>query len=320
MNTLSHWLAAGTLLFSIGCSEGLDDPYEYQDDIVDADEESPEYNDVETPEQNPFNDRQAEDGSTDSEEMCQGNFISGKAVEQMLSLTAITEHEDIYTTFNRIDAIATLFEDCGDAWGMFPTTYRHITRRIIQAIENREIDDVEWGKAIVLDFASRYLENLEAALLQDEPSYAWKHYYYLADQDDVSRTRAVIIAMVAHLTLDLPYSLVEIGTTEDHRNDYFVLGELMIEITPNFIEDLKFYYDTDAEAILNGFFMGDWVDGAFGQDTTITLSYQTIRTKSWNNRWYLEQWWGEWTAESEIYAAFWAIDGILAGLDASGAI
>ena len=93
----------------------------------------------------------------------------------------------------------------------------------------------------------------------------------------------------------------------------------MIEITPDFIEDLKFYYDTDAEVILNGFFLGDWVDSSFGEDTTITLSYQTIRTKSWNNRWYIEIGW-TWVANSEIYAAFWAIDGVLAGLDASGAI
>ena len=96
--------------------------------------------------------------------------------------------------------------------------------------------------------------------------------------------KAVVVAMVAHLTLDLPYALVAIDTTDD-RDDYFVLGELMIEITPNFLDDLLFFYDTDAEDILHGFFFGDWVDGVYGQDTTITLSYQTIRTKSWNNRW-----------------------------------
>ena len=187
-------------------------------------------------------------------------------------------------------------------------------------IEDQEIEDQEWGRKIVVDFASRYMQNLRAALTGNDPSYAWHQYYYLADHPEVSRTRAVVVAMVAHLTLDLPYSLVAIDTTEDHKNDYFVLGELMIEITPDFIDDLLFYYDTDAEDLLNGFFLGEWVDGVYGSDTTITLSYQTIRTKSWNNRWYLEQWWGGWIADSEIYAAFWAIDGVLATLDASGAI
>ena len=252
--------------------------------------------------------------------LCNGSVISAEAVDMMLILTETTDAETIYSTYARIDGIASLFEECGDPWGMFPTAYRHITRRIIQAIDGREIEDEQWGRDIVLDFAARYLENLEAALKGEQPSYAWEQYYYLADRQDVSRTRAVVVAMVAHLTLDLPYALVAIDSREDQKDDYFVLGELMIEITPDFLDELLYFYGCDAEEILNGFFFGDWVDGAFGPDTTITLSYQTIRTKSWNNRWYLEQSWGGWVARSEIYTAFWAIDGVLAGLDASGAI
>ena len=262
---------------------------------------------------------ESDEDTSDADELCVEERISSEAVEQMLTLTA-TDEETIYTTYDRIDRIASLFEDCGDPWGMFPTAYRHITNRIIEAIENEEIEDREWARSIVVDFASRYLANLELALLGERPSYAWDQYYYLADHPDASRVRAVVVAMVAHLTLDLPYSLVDIGTTEDHKDDYFVLGELMIDITSDFIEDLRVYYDTDAEDILNGFFFGDWVDGVYGEDTTITLSYQAIRTKSWNNRWLLEQSWGGWIAASEIYTAFWTIDGVLATLDAAGTI
>lgn len=253
------------------------------------------------------------------QKLCDGEIISQEGAEKMLALTEVPNNPSVYDIYERIDNIAVLFEDCHDPWGMFPTTYRHITNRIIEAIEKEEIEDTEWTRAIVVDFASRYLENLRLALLAEEPSYAWNQYYYLADNPEVSKTRAVVIAMVAHLTLDLPYSLVEIGTTEDHKDDYFVLGELMIDITPDFIEDLKFYYGADTEDLLNGFFLGNWVDGTYGQDTTITLSYQTIRTKSWNNRWYLEIGWS-WVANAEIYSAFWTIDGVLASLDASGVI
>ena len=255
----------------------------------------------------------------EDEILCDGELISHTAAAQMLILTDLTDQEDIYSTYDRIDQIATLFENCNDPWGMFPTAYRHITNRIIEAIEKEEIEDTDWARAIVLDFASRYFSNLQLALLGQTPSYAWEHYYYLADQEDVSRTRAVVNAMTAHLTLDLPYALVSIDTVEDQKDDYFVLGDLMIEITPDFIDDLKYYYNTDAEDILNGFFLGQWVDGVYGQDTMITLSYQTIRTKSWNNRWLIEIGW-TWVADSEIYAAFWAIDGVLASLDATGVI
>jgi hypothetical protein len=232
--------------------------------------------------------------------MCDGERISSEAVAQMLVLTELTEHEDVYSIYARIDVIDALFEACGDPWGLFPITYRHI----IQAIEDQEIQDQDWGRRIVLDFAGRYLANLQAALTHETPSYAWDHYYYLADRSDVSRTRAVVVAMVGYLTLYLPYSLVGVETTEDHSDDYFVLGELMIAITEDFLAGLQDYYDTDAEDLLNGFFFGDWVDGVFGEDVTITLNCQTIRTKSWNNRWLLEQWWGERLAESEIYVSF----------------
>ncbi|MBG17393.1 MAG: hypothetical protein CMB77_03455 [Euryarchaeota archaeon] len=253
-------------------------------------------------------------------QLCSENTIAEGSIHKLIELTRLTDDETIYTTFFRIDNIASTFENCNDAWGLFPTAYRHITNRIIQAIENNEIEDTEWAKKIVVDFASRYLSSLRAILIGESPSYAWAHYYYLADQPDVSRTRAVVVAMVAHLTLDLPYSLVAIDTVEDQKDDYFVLGELMIEITPDFLDDLKRYYETDAEDILNGFFFGRWIDGAFGRDTTITLSYQTIRTKSWNNRWLLEQSWGGWPAQTEIWTAFWTIDGVLATLDAAGRI
>ena len=256
--------------------------------------------------------------STDTP-LCNGDRISPEAAEEMLALTQVTDHEDIYSIYERVDGIAAGFEACGDPWGMFPTTYRRITARGIQAVENDEFEDADWAQRIIVDFAGRYLDNLGEALVGGEPSWAWAHYYDLADRDDVSRTRAVVVGMTAHLTLDLPYSLVAIGTEESNKHDFFVFGEMMIEVSGLLIDDLRVHYDTDAEDLLTGFFVGDWVDGAYGPDTTITLSYQTIRTKSWNNRWWLEQGWN-WLAETEIWSAFWAVDGVLATLDAAGTI
>ena len=251
--------------------------------------------------------------------LCLNNEISEQGIDLILDLTERNPNS-IYSVYNHIDTIALVFETCKDPRGMFTTTYRRITKRIIDAIENKEIRDQLWGHSIVIDFAARYLQNLRLHLQNEQPSYAWQQYYYLSSNINVSRTRAVVVGMVAHLTLDLPHSLVNINTTEDHKDDYFTLGELMIEITPLFIEDLKRFYDTNTEDILNGFFLGQWVDNVFGNNTMITLSYQTIRTKSWNIRWYLQKQWGQWIAQNEIYAAFWTIDGILATLDQTNII
>ena len=182
--------------------------------------------------------------------------------------------------------------------------------------------DTADGQAIqvTLSFLQIYLENLQDVLTEEEPSWAWRQYYLLADNPDVSKTRALVVAMSAHLMLDLPHSLVAIETTEENKEDYFVFGDKMIEVNELFIEDIRLYYDTDAQDLLNGFFLGNWADGVFGEDATIALSFQTIRTKAWNNRWYLQQTWTAWIADSEIYSSFWLADGVLATLDATGII
>ena len=317
LKTIVLGVALATTILACSASTDSDTDAEIGDTAEDTSGE--DAGDTEEEEESePLRETRNQDPS--SNDMCRNGIISRKAAEKMLRLTELTDRETIYSTYDRIDRIAALFEECGDPWGLFPTAYRHITRRIIKAIDSDEIPGEDWGRAIVLDFASRYFEALRQALSGEEPSYAWRQYYYLADREDVSRTRAVVVAMVAHLTYDLPYALVAIDSTEEDKNDYFVLGELMIEITPDFLQDLRDYYNTDAEDILNGFFFGNWVDGVYGPDTTITLSYQTIRTKSWNNRWLLQQWWGVPVAEGEIYTAFWAIDGVLASLDAAGTI
>lgn len=262
---------------------------------------------------------QNEQSISDTVELCSDGVISPEAVELMIDLSQPHEDDDIYLTYARIEGIAELFEACSDPWGLFPTTYKHITGRGIEAIEDGEFEHPEWAEDIILDFAGRYLQNLHAVLTRGEPSWAWGRYYELADRDDVSKTRSVMVAMSAHLLLDLPHSLAEIGTTEAHKEDFFYFGDIMIEVSDDLVEDLRTVYDTDAEDILNGFFFGNWIDNAYGNETMITLSYQTIRTKSWNNRWYLQNNMG-WIASAEIYSSFWTIDAVLRSLDGADII
>ena len=256
---------------------------------------------------------------TNSPEMCNDGIISPFAAEKMLGLTQVTDRETIYSIYERVEGVAGLFENCSDPWGMFPTTYKYITARGIRGIEEGKFEDPGWAEDIILDFAGRYLENLQLALLNDEPSWAWARYYELADRSDVSKTRALLMAMSAHLLLDLPHSLAYIDSTEENKDDFFMFGDLMIEVTDDFVRDLNDIYGTDAEDVLNGFFFGQWVDGAFGEDTSITLSYQAIRAKSWNNRWYIQQGW-TWMADADISTSFWSIDAVLCGMDGAGVI
>ena len=112
--TAAVWI--GLMSLSLGCAN-VD-----QGDPRSADEPVPDT----APEEDTTEDSTVED-TAPPEPLCDGERISMEAVEQMLVLTELTSSETVYSTYDRIDGIATLFEDCGDPWGMFPTTYRHIT-------------------------------------------------------------------------------------------------------------------------------------------------------------------------------------------------
>ena len=257
--------------------------------------------------------------SSEESLLCDGGYVSLEGMRVMQSLADAQSDDDMYDTYSRIVGVAELFEDCHDSWGLFPTIYKHITAKGIEAIEDGAFEDPVWAEALIVDFAARYFDSLNAVLTRSEASWAWERYYELADRSDVSQTRSVMMAMSAHLVLDLPKSLVAIGTTEDHKDDFILFGDAVIEVSDDLITDLKRHYNTDAEDILNGFFLGNWVDGAFGSDTMITLSFQTIRTKAWNNRWYMQTGMG-WVADAEIYTSFWTIDAVLRTLDGAGII
>ena len=310
-------LLALVSIFSVACSNDMTDMQSSSDvtkmfvgDVVDSVPPLPEQEITEETEPQSV---------LEEVDLCDGNVVSPRGVELLIDLARPEADEDIYMTYSRIEGIADIFETCTDPWGMFPTTYRHITARGIQGIEDGSFEEPAWAEDIIVDFAGRYMANLEAVLTRGEPSWAWQRYYELADRDDVSRTRSVLMAMNAHLLLDLPHSLAAIGTTEENKQDFFYFGDIMIEVADDLVVDLRDIYGTDAEAILNGFFFGEWVDGAFGQETMITLSYQTIRSKSWNNRWYIQNGMG-WIADAEIYTSFWALDAVLRGLDGTGII
>ena len=312
-----------SLVSLFGCSEEMEETpvEEFAEISTLRDDSAAEENveETETPAQEIEETSPSSTEDSTSPSLCADGIISPYAAELMIEITTVGQDEDIYSTYDRIEAVADLFEVCSDPWGLFPTTYKYITARGIQGIEEGSFEDPAWAERIIVDFAGRYLANLQAALLGEEPSWAWYRYYELADRSDVSKTRAVLMAMSAHLLLDLPHSLAHIETTEENKADFFMFGDLMIEVTDDFIRDLDEVYDTDAEDILNGFFLGQWVDGAFGADTTITLSYQAVRAKSWNNRWYLQQGW-TWMADADISASFWSIDAVLRTMDGAGII
>ncbi len=76
------------------------------------------------------------------------------------------------------------------------------------------------------------------------------------------------------------YYLVANDSQETHRDDFILFGDLLAAVSDTLIDDLASLYGADVEDLFNGFFLGDWIDGAFGDGITTNLSFQAIRTKA----------------------------------------
>ena len=126
----------------VGCNEGSVHPSDGHDTAYNTPQVGSEHSEAYSNEGAEERQEASDATETEAEPLCHNNFISAEAVEEMLLLTAVTDSEDIYSTYDRIDAISTLFEDCEDTWGLFPLTYRHITARGIKGIENGEFEDL----------------------------------------------------------------------------------------------------------------------------------------------------------------------------------
>ena len=94
-------------------------------------------------------------GISDAESLCDGNVVSQRGTRLLIDLARPGDDEDIYMTYSRIEGIADIFEKCSDPWGLFPTTYKHITARGIKGIEDGSFEDEKWAEDIIVDFAGR---------------------------------------------------------------------------------------------------------------------------------------------------------------------
>lgn len=251
---------------------------------------------------------------------CTDGLVSEEQLVALRALADTTSLHDIYDVEYRIDAIATRFEACGDPRGLFPTVYRPITIQAVDAIDSGVFEHDVWVRDLVVDFARRYLDNLALELDATAPSWAWDRYYELAANDSVSRTRTAAMGIIVHLGVDLPHCLDDIGTQEIHKADFTLFGDILVEVSDRIIADLMLYYGADTADLFNGFFLGSWVDGLFGSDTTTAFSFRTIRTKAWNNAWLMRQWWGGPIAAGEIASSFWFLDLTMQTLDGTDTI
>ena len=250
---------------------------------------------------------------------CGSQGLTAGDWNNILSATDLESLETIYDVEERIILLEELFTDNADVRGTFPTVYRPITELAVASIEDGVFEHQSWTEALVVSFAARYLDNLRGHLLATEITNSWSRYYDLSFDCSASPLRVGSVGIVVHLVVDLPKTLAEIESTEEHQADFETFGLSLVEATPEIIDELGLHYGVNAEPFFTGFFLGDWVDGAFGEDTTTTFVFQSIRQKAWTNGQYLQDW--RWSiAEGDIWGFWHFAEGVLATMDATGSI
>ena len=225
------------------------------------------------------------------------------------------------STLNSIDQVAErnenlryMFADHGDIRGAFASVYSPITNAAVDAIDADEFVHDQWVRELVIDFASRYYQNLRASMISESTTQSWHRYYELSEDCSVAGLRVAVFGIAVHLIVDLPHTLATISSSEDHKDDYDKFGLKLIEANPLLIQNLQDDYGIESENFLNGFFLGDWIDSVAGDDATTTFAFQTIRNKAWTNAMWLQSWQAP-LAEAEIYTSWRAADGALATWD-----
>ena len=83
--------------------------------------------------------------------------------------------------------------------------------------------------------------------------------------------------------VDLPYALEDVESVAIHEEDFMLFGEVSLRIFPNLITDIQEFYRTDVSDLLQGFFLGEWIDSIYTKGTATTFIYQTVRANAWRN-------------------------------------
>ena len=252
-------------------------------------------------------------------ERCTLPELSYWGQEDLIELSEPTSVSGPYDVQNRVNAIAEIFAWEGDPRGLFATVYRLITNRAVKSIEDGAYEYPAWGEALITEFGRRYLANLHGHLTGGEITGSWAKYYHLARDCDVGRGRTLGVAIAVHLMVDLPYTLHQIGSRAAQEEDFILFGDILLEVFPDLIRDVESDYDTDVTGLLNGFFIGEWIDAVTSEGTTTAFIYQGVRMKAWRDS---QNFWNfpAWMVNRDIHTAWGMAEVTLATLDAQGAL
>ncbi len=101
--------------------------------------------------------------------------------------------------------------------GYFPTLYCRVTKNVQQAILKGEFSNNERMEALVVVFASRYLDAYQAFQAGEKLTHSWKLAFNQHSNSSLIVLQHLLLGMNAHINLDLGMAAAQVSSKEDQR-------------------------------------------------------------------------------------------------------
>lgn len=120
-----------------------------------------------------------------------------------------------------IDCIETIIENCKEKssrMGYFATLYKAMTIGVQTGIEQGAFEDGARMEQLDVAFANRYLSAYSGYVSGQVVSHSWMHAFKASEQDSLTVIQHLLLAINAHINLDLGIATASISTPEDLEN------------------------------------------------------------------------------------------------------
>ncbi|WP_308127649.1 DUF5995 family protein [Gordonia paraffinivorans] len=168
--------------------------------------------------------------------------------------------------------------------GTFPIAFDNILDLVGPSIESGIYEDPEWATDLAIEVVRLYVGNLHEFVTGGKPQSHWAEAFALTKKCDRSPGRVLLGQIFAHLVVDFPYALENIGTNAGHTRDFYTFGTALVDATLTIVRDVKRTYGVDLHPLFTAWFLGDVI----GDSQATTLLFQSTRTAALVNSFELQ--------------------------------
>ncbi len=203
--------------------------------------------------------------------------------QNLLDLTDTNTITDIWDVQYRMAQLSLILGEKSDPRGTFPVVYSVMTDEAARTVAEGYYQNNELAGKLLIDFASRYLDNYHAYLSADKVDHHWVQYFNLAEDCSRPPLRVAASGINSHITIDLAEAVAAIKAPKGFQDDFELFGSVLVAKAEGINEKLFMYYNIDASDFFSGFFLGQWVDGFVGQGVSTELAFSVVRSQAWLN-------------------------------------